>query len=117
LEKLCAVGRRVRDLYPASDPERMLRRVNDDIIRAVATDIAGQLGGKTGLAPRAYLRKLVELLDKVEEHESFDPLRHANLKLDASALTEPERAAAGLTPSLDDIDLHGDGPSRPESDL
>jgi hypothetical protein len=91
------------------------RTVSDDVVRAVAASVAGQLGGKTGIAPRVFLRKLVQLLDKVDEHTEFDPLRDDGLKLEASALNDTERQAAGLAPSLDDIDL--DAPSTRDSDL
>lgn len=103
MERLFDVGCRVRALYPATDPERLRRTASDEVVRAVAVDIVGQLGGKTGLAPRVFLRKLVHLLDTIDEHPDFDPLRDANLKLEASELDDAEREAAGLAPALDDI--------------
>lgn len=115
LDKLCQVGLRVRDLYPSAHPERLSKTVHDEVVRGVATSIAGQLGGKTGIAPRLFLRTLVQLLDIVEEHPDFDPLRDGNLQLDADVLTETERQAAGIAPRLDDIDLSAVGPV--DSDL
>ena len=118
LDKLCAVGLRIRALYPSEDPERLQRTVNDNTVRAVATAIAGQLGGKTGLAPRLFLRKLVQLLDTVDEHSDFDPVRDGDLTLDASLCTETERFAAGLSPSLNDIDIGPPAaPQEPDTDL
>src|SRR5690606_312714 len=75
LERLVDVGRRVRDLYPAKAPERVGARVTDEVLEHLARGVAGSLGGKVGVAPRLYLRKLVgDLLDKVDLYEDFDPL-------------------------------------------
>lgn len=115
MERLTEVGCRVRDLYPSVDADRLRRTASDAVVRAVAEDIAGQLGGKVGIAPRIFLRKLVHLLDVIAEHPEFDPLRDANLKLEASELDDTERTAAGLPPALDDIEL--DGPPSSGADL
>ena len=105
-DRLVEVGRLIRDLYPSSAPERMAERVTDEVIEALARGVAGKLGGKTGVAPRLYLRKLVgEVLDKVDEHEDYDPSVHFELVVGAGELTPEERAAAGMDLGVDDIDL------------
>ena len=105
-DRLVEVGRLIRDLYPSSAPERMAARVTDEVIEALARGVAGKLGGKTGVAPRLYLRKLVgEVLDKVDEHEDYDPSVHFELVVGAGELTPEERAAAGMDLGVDDIDL------------
>lgn len=104
--KLIEVGRRVRDLYPAKDPARMAARVPDTILAQLARGIAGNLGGKLGIAPRIYLRKLVlDILDKVDIHPDYDPAKHFQLVVQASELTPEERSAAGLPSTPDDIPL------------
>ena len=36
--------------------------------------MTGKLGGRVGVAPRIFLRKLVgELLDRIDQFEDFDP--------------------------------------------
>ena len=69
--------------------------------------MTGRLGGKVGVAPRVFLKKLVaDVLDRVELHADFDPRRHYQLTLTAGELTEVERNAAGLAVrSVDDIEL------------
>lgn len=105
-ERLIEVGRKVRDLYPTSQPERVAQKVSDSLIGALALRVTGTLGGKVGVAPRLFLKKLVgDVLDRVEEHESFDPAQHYQLSLSASEMNEEERAAAGVQRSLDDIEL------------
>ncbi|ODA72040.1 hypothetical protein APS67_003682 [Streptomyces sp. AVP053U2] len=71
-----------------------------DLARAVA----GSLGGRVGIAPRLFLKKLVgDVLDRVEQFEDFDPRKHYALTVTGTELTGTERnAAAG---SADDIEL------------
>ena len=103
--RLIEVGRRVRDLFPASAPERMRARVTDAVLAGLADQVAGKLGGKVGIAPRIYLRKLVAaILDRVDLYPDFDPVQDLELRVDEAELTlEEQAAAAGKTP--DDIEL------------
>lgn len=105
-ERLLEVGRKVRELYPAADAERLRLRVSDALVAALAQRVTGTLGGKVGVAPRLFLKKLVgDVLDRVEEHPDFDPARHYDLSLSAAEMNAEERAAAGVQRSLDDIEL------------
>lgn len=104
---LLAVGKRVRDIYADMQPnEARLRRVVDDpYIEVLARAVAGGLGGKVGVAPRLFLKKLVaDVLDRVDLHESFDPSQHYKLTLAETEMTANERAAASAS-SVDDIEL------------
>jgi hypothetical protein len=105
-DRLLRVGRAIRDLYPTHHPERIQARVSDEVVSALAAKIAGKLGGKVGVAPRLFLKKLVgDVLDRVEEHEAFDPTIHYDLDLSAAEMSAEERAAAGVISSPDDIEL------------
>lgn len=104
---LLAVGKRVRDIYAEMQPaETRLRSVvNDAYIETLARAVAGGLGGKVGVAPRLFLKKLVaDVLDRVDLHEGFDPRQHYKLTLAENEMTTNERAAAGAV-SVDDIEL------------
>lgn len=104
---LLAVGRRVRDIYADGRPnEQRLRSVVDDsYLDALARAVAGGLGGKVGVAPRLFLKKLVsDVLDRVDLHEDFDPRKHYTLTLAETEMSATERAAASAA-SVDDIDL------------
>ena len=104
---LVAVGQRVRDIYAQHQAnEARLRSVVDDAyIEVLARAVAGGLGGKVGVAPRLFLKKLVaDVLDRVDLHASFDPRLHYKLTLAESEMTVNERAAAGAA-SVDDIEL------------
>jgi hypothetical protein len=104
---LVAVGRRVRDIYAEGrGAEARIRRLVDDAyIETLAKAVAGGLGGKVGVAPRLFLKKMVgDVLDRVDLHESFDPRQHYRLTLADTEMTLNERAAAGAA-SVDDIEL------------
>lgn len=95
LDKMVLVGARVRALYPSEAPERLRAAVDDEVIARLAQGVAGQLGGKVGIAPRIFLKRLVGLLDQVEEHADFDPRRHFALVVNDTELSAEERAASG----------------------
>ena len=104
---LLAVGRRVRALYAEGQPheQRLCRVVDDCYLDTLARAVAGGLGGKVGVAPRLFLKKLVaDILDRVDLHEDFDPRRHYTLTLADREMSVVERAAASAT-SVDDIEL------------
>lgn len=113
--RLFEVAQRVRALYPAEHPERIQAKVDDDVLRAVAAQVTGKLGKKTGIAPRLFLKKLVDrVLDRVDQFPDFDPAEHLDIKIAPAEMTPEEAAAAGVARSPDDIALdlgggEGDG--------
>lgn len=67
--------------------------------------MTGQLGGKVGIAPRLYLKKLVsDVLDRIDQFPDFDPRAHYALTVPDTELTLAERAMPGAE-SVDDIEL------------
>jgi hypothetical protein len=108
-DSLLLLGAKVRDLYAdGSDHDDRVRNVVDDPYLATLADaVAGSLGGKVGVAPRVFLKKLVsDVLDRVDQFPDFDPRRHYRLTLADSELTEVERNLAGRAArSTDDVDL------------
>jgi hypothetical protein len=104
---LLAVGRRVRDIYADAQPNesRLRALVDDAYLESLARAVAGGLGGKVGVAPRLFLKKLVaDVLDRVDLHASFDPRQNYKLTLAENEMTVNERAAAGAL-GVDDIEL------------
>jgi P-loop Domain of unknown function (DUF2791) len=104
LHALIEVGRKVRDLVADGSPaEDRIRRLADDAYLAtLAHAMVGALGGKVGLAPRLYLKRLVgDILDRIEQFPDFDPRKHFALTLASAELSFEERAAS----SVDDIKL------------
>ncbi len=105
LDRLVEVGCKVRDLFPTDAPDRIMELVSDGTVRELAQGVAGALGGKVGVAPRIFLKRLVSMLDRVDEFEDYDPRQHHELVIEARELTEEELAAAGKSRSVDDIAL------------
>lgn len=104
---LVSLGVKVRDLYSdGSDvSSRVAAKVDDAYVSDLATAVAGRLGGRVGVAPRVFLKKLVaEVLDRVDQFEDFDPREHYALTIGAGELTVEERAAHSGS-GLDGIDL------------
>ncbi|MGI5154399.1 BREX system ATP-binding protein BrxD [Microbispora sp. CA-102843] len=94
MARLVQLGSAVRDLYAAGarSQERVRAQVDDAYVATLASAVTGGLGGKIGVAPRIFLRKLVaDVLDRVDEFPDFDPRRHYALTMSATELTEEER--------------------------
>lgn len=105
---LVQLGTKVRDLYAdgSQDDARVQSAVDDDYLGELADAVAGTLGGKVGIAPRVYLKKLVaDVLDRVDQFPDFDPRQHYALTIADAELTEVERNAARPGRGVDDIDL------------
>lgn len=105
LASLGELGRKVRGVYEeaARNPERVVERADDAYIDDLARAVTGSLGGKAGIAPRLYLRKLVaDVLDRIDTFDDFDPRLHYKLTVNSSELTEVERSAAA---SAGDVEL------------
>jgi len=107
IESLVEVGMKVRDLYAthAEHAERVRALANDEYVRTLASAITGELGGKVGIVPRIFLKKLVgEVLDRIDLYAEFDPRRDYALTVAQSELTVTERAAKGGT-NIDELEL------------
>lgn len=97
LDSLHEVGRRVRDIYldTAGDRDHVADLVDDAYVNDLAMAVAGGLGGRTGVAPRIFLKKLVgDVLDRVDQFSDFDPRQHYALTLSPNELNEVERNLA-----------------------
>lgn len=97
-ERLLTVGTRIRDLYPAKNAERVAQRVDDRFLRALVNQVTAGFGGKVSLAPRIFLRELVDVMDRVDIHETYDPAAHYKLKIDEGQLSPEELAASRGVP-------------------
>ncbi len=105
---LLAVGQRVRDLYAGGTDNavRVRSMVDDAYVASLADAVTGSLGGKVGIAPRVFLKKLVaDVLDRVDQFADFDPRQHYALTIGDGDLTEVERNAARPPARADDVAL------------
>ncbi|MBI4662622.1 MAG: BREX system ATP-binding protein BrxD [Verrucomicrobia bacterium] len=102
------VGGKVRSIFieGSAAKERVLARADDKTLERLADGLTGQLGGKVGVAPRLFLKKLVsDVLDRIDQYPNFYPEKDYALTLMPSEMTSVERAAAGFS-SVDDIPLN-----------
>ena len=107
LERLRLVGCKIRDIYSqhARSQERVSLLCDDDYVSALATAVAGKLGGKVGIAPRLFLKKLVsDVLDRIDQFADFDPQKHYALTISEAELLPVERQAMGAS-TVDEIEL------------
>ena len=107
LDSLTEVGRKIRDIFAESSANaQKVRAVADDTyIHDLASAVTGNLGGRVGIAPRIFLKKLVgDVLDRIDQHATFDPRQHYELTISPSELTEIERNVQAAN-SVDDIEL------------
>ena len=103
IDSLVEVGRKVRDIYATGStaPDRVASLCGDSYVRTLAVAVSGSLGGKVGVAPRLFLKKLVsDVLDRIDQFPEFDPRRHYELTISNAEMTDAERAV-----SVDDIEL------------
>ena len=104
MARLVEVGRNVRAVFVQRSKAagRVSEVVDDAMVTDLAASVTGRLGGKVGVAPRIFLKKLVaEVLDRVDQFPDFDPRRDYQPIVQAAELNQDERRA--LSP--DDIQL------------
>ena len=71
----------------------------------MAEAVTGHLGGKVGVAPRIFLKKLVaDVLDRIDLFPDFDPRRDYKLTITDRELNISERVAMGAD-DVDEIEL------------
>ncbi|MCY0943636.1 BREX system ATP-binding protein BrxD [Streptomyces antarcticus] len=109
-ESLVGLGATIRDLYAegSKSPDRIKQLADDAYLTDLARAVGGALGGKVGVAPRLYLKKLVgDVLDRIDQFPDFDPRAHYKLTVGSGDLTATERNFAAPAPatSADDLDL------------
>jgi hypothetical protein len=107
LERLALVGCKIRDIYcqHAHAHERVRRLCDDAYVSNLASAVAGKLGGKVGVSPRIYLKKLVaDVLDRIDQFPDFDPRQHYALTIAETELTAVEREATAAS-NVDEIEL------------
>ncbi len=107
LASLVQVGGKVRDLFAeqAGAPARIRAVVDNAYLEELAVAVSGRLGGRAGVAPRLFLKKLVgDVLDRVDQFADFDPRRHYAPTVDDREMSAAERAGAAAS-SVDDVEL------------
>jgi hypothetical protein len=71
--KLELVALRVLDVYAQAYSEPDRERVSHRFIRAMIKKITTRFGGRVDVIPRIFLKEFVDMLDKCELYEEFNP--------------------------------------------
>jgi hypothetical protein len=101
-DRLYEVGQRVRALYPAKNDARVAEKVGDTFLRSLVEQVTDGFGGKVSIAPRHFLRELVDVMDRVDLREDFDPVAHYRLQMDETDLSPEElEAVKGAGPQVE----------------
>lgn len=64
--------------------------MDDRFLQELVAQITEGFGGRVALAPRLFLRELVDVLDRVDQHDAYDPAAHYRLEMDDAKLTDEE---------------------------
>jgi hypothetical protein len=107
LDRLCLVGSKVCNIFMQHTPAaaRIAQLCDEAYIHDLAQAVTGKLGGKVGIAPRIFLKKLVaDVLDRIDQFEHFNPRQHYAFTLHEAELSPVERQAMGAT-HVDEIEL------------
>ena len=107
LDRLVEVGTNARDIFASQSKSanRVIDRCDEAYIRDLAAAVAGTLGGKVGVAPRIFLKKLVgDVLDRIDQFPDFNPRADYSLTVAEHELTLAERQSRAAA-SVDEIEL------------
>lgn len=80
LDVLVELGGRVRELFCSGieSADRLRTRADDEFMRRFASAV---VGGRVGIVPRLFLRKLVDVLGVIELHPDFDSYSDYDVKI------------------------------------
>lgn len=95
-ERLFSAAQKIRSLYPSGHPEVLETKVPDAFISALVDSMTAGFGGQVEVVPRLFLREFVHILDLVDQHDDYDPLRSYVFekdRLEPEFMSSVERAA------------------------
>jgi len=82
--KLEQVAQKVIEIYSMAFTEVDRSRVSHRFIRAMIEKVTGKFGGRVDVIPRIFLKEFVDVLDKCELYDNYDPWE--NYQFDARHL-------------------------------
>jgi hypothetical protein len=107
----------LRDRGLSEQPSRIRAKVGDAFLRSLVDQVTTGFDGKIAVAPRLFLRELTDVLDRVDQHQDFDPAVHYKLALEEDRLRPEELAAvrgeaAPAHEEIEESEAPGKGPRR-----
>lgn len=107
-ERLTQVARRIVDIYPAEHPSRVRERCDEGWIASLVERVTSGFGGRIEVAPRIFLRELVNVLDLVDQYPDYQPDRDYRFdegKLEKLELHPEEQRALGRKVEFFELEL------------
>jgi len=74
-DRLTAVARRLRELYPMGDRSVLMAKISDQFIERLVNDVTAGFKADVGVVPRQFLREFVTQLDYVDMNPDYEPMR------------------------------------------
>jgi hypothetical protein len=111
-ERLREVGRKIRDLFPARNGQRVRLAVANEFLDSLVSSVSSGFGGHVSVAPRIFLRELVDVLDRVDQYADYDPRTHYKLEIREAEL-RPEELAARRGVAYEPPEVDDEPPSKP----
>jgi hypothetical protein len=90
-ERLYGVALRLRELFPAADPDRLAERITDDFIRKLVDEVTQGFHDDAGVVPRQFLRAFLDQMDLVDERPDYDPRVHYKFTVKDPTTVELEK--------------------------
>ena len=113
-DRLKAVALRLRDLFPASEPDRVTARASTEFIMHLVAQATIGFRGDVGVVPRQFLRAFVHQLDLVDEHAEYDPMTAYGFTPAELRPEEQEALAGEGTAGASPAPVEDDGPVKAE---
>jgi len=92
-DRLRAVARALRDLFPAERPELHATKVSDAFIDLLVDKVTEGFRGHVGLVPRHFLREFVNRMDLVQQEPDYQPMALKDRPYEPRKLTPEEESA------------------------
>jgi hypothetical protein len=97
--RLTDVALKLRELFPIDDRARLEQKVSAAFIQRLVEEVSTGFRGDVGVVPRQFLRRFVEVLDRVDEDPSYDPMSEHGFS--PRELNESEQRLAAGDPPYD----------------
>jgi len=116
-DRLRAVALRLRELYPAQDPQRLADRIPPAFVDRLVNEVTKGFRGDVGVVPRQFLREFVTQMDLVDERDDYVPLQHYGFE-PRELTPEEEHARTGAPlPRAEDAGDAGDAAANGAAEI
>jgi len=90
-ERLEKVAHKIREIYPAEHPDRVVRKIDGDFISALVDEVTEGFKGDVGIIPRQFLRELIHHIGRADDYPDFDPMDELDFEPNPEQLRPEER--------------------------